>query len=55
MTFHQIIQWATSILTREMTQGLYGTVTFRFEKGRIVGMQKTETEIPTPIDGFTKD
>lgn len=47
----QLLAWAASLLQREQDRESYGTVTFNFEKGRIVRARFEHSEKPPDQPG----
>jgi hypothetical protein len=42
----ELLTWAANVVRYAQEQGLFGTVTFRFEKGLIVQAQTLKSEVP---------
>jgi hypothetical protein len=51
MTHHQLLRWVTNIIAQKMLTKFYGTISFRFEAGKVIHCKTEFTEKPS-IDGM---
>ena len=47
MTQNQLIKWAASIISRHLFDKTYGSISFRFEGGKITLVETKTTEKPS--------